>query len=97
MSASHEIPARRVGACGKCERPTAWVTTSRKTRGEYVEIEIDAEPDSGGTVVAQAHGTMLYGNPVTKTMAAILRAAGRPLYGEHKMTCPKRNGTHKRT
>jgi hypothetical protein len=98
LSASLEIPAWAVGTCDKCEYPTAWVTTSRKSRGVAVEIEIDAtaDPGEGGTVMAQASGGILYGNPVTKTMAATLRAAGRPLYGEHKMTCTKRNGTHKR-
>jgi hypothetical protein len=99
LSTPLEIPEWARTACGKCESATAWVRTSRKSRGQYVEIEIDVEPDSGegGTVMAQATGGVLYGNPVSRTTAASLRAAGRPLYGEHKMTCTKRNGTHKRS
>lgn len=98
MSTPLEIPEHARHTCDKCQGAVAWVTTSRRSRGKYVEIEIDAEPDpgEGGTVMAQMTSGTLYGNPVSKTMAATLRIAGRPLYGEHKMTCSKRNGTHKR-
>lgn len=96
MSEHAEIPVHARHTCKKCGFAVAWVTTSRKSKGAYVEIEIDAAPDPGGTVMAQMSGGVLYGNPVTRTMAASVRAAGRPLYGEHKMTCPKRNGTHKK-
>lgn len=99
MSASAEIPQWAQGTCDKCGFATAWARTNRRSKGQYVEIEIDvtADPGEGGTVMAQATGGVLYGNPVTKTRAATLRAAGQPLYGEHKMTCTKRNGTHKRS
>lgn len=98
MSTPHEIPAWAVGECEKCGFATAWVTTTRKSRGQYVEIEIDVKPDpgKGGTVAAQVSGGTLYGNPVPDAMATAMRAAGRPLYGEHKMTCTRRNGTHKK-
>lgn len=99
MSTPLEIPAWAVGECEKCGFATALVITSRKSKGKYVLIEIDVTPDpgKGGTVIAQASGGTLYGNPVSKTMAAAMRAVGRPLYGEHETTCIKRNGTHKRS
>ena len=99
MSESLEIPARLRGACDKCGSATAWVTTSRRLRGEPVEIEIDAAPDTGtgGTVAIQVSGTVLYGDAVPKTVAARMRATGRPLFSQHKMTCIHRNGTHKRS
>lgn len=98
MAEQTGIPEWARTTCDKCGFATAWVQTLKKSKGAFVEIEIDAKPDEGegGTVVAQVTGDVLYGNPVTKTMAAALRAAGQPLYGEHKMTCTKRNGTHKR-
>lgn len=99
MSALAEIPEWARGTCEKCGFSTAWVQTTRKSRGAFVEIEIDTTPDpgQGGTVAAQAVRGVLYGNPVPDSKAAAMRAAGQPLYGEHKMTCTKRNGTHKRS
>lgn len=97
MSKSLEIPLRLRGTCDKCGSATARVTTSRKSKGDFVQIEIDAEPDAGqgGTIAAQVHGTVLYGDTVSKSMAASMRATGRPMFAEHKTTCTNRNGTKK--
>lgn len=85
--------------CERCHGPIAYVRTNRKSKGQPVDIPIDYWPDesSGGTVPVQLSGETLYGNPVSKSQAAAMRAAGRYLYAEHSATCQKRGTSHRNT
>lgn len=73
----------------------AYVQTTRKSKGVWVEIMIDFAASSSGVVPVQLSGEILYGNPVPKSQAAAMRSAGKPLHTLHKETCLKRNTSHR--
>lgn len=85
--------------CPKCFTDIAYVRTSKVSKGEPVELAVDFEPDTGngGTVAVQKTGNVLYGNPVPKTQAVAMRAAGVRLHAQHSTSCQKRSTSHRTT
>jgi hypothetical protein len=83
--------------CGKCQGDIAYVRTTRQRKGAPVDIAVDflSDPGEGGTVPVGLGSDILYGNPVPKSQAAAMRAAGVGLHAEHATSCQKR-GTSQR-
>lgn len=67
--------------CNFCRRSIFWLTTPNGQR-----MPVDVRPHADGNVDIDRHaGTC---GVLGRTQAAGARAAGRPLYRHHKLSCP---------
>lgn len=97
-----DVPRNQRAECLKCGGDVILARTSRKSKGEWVTVLLDAdedrEGDSPGTqwVLSMAGGTYCAGQPATKSQKAAMVAAGYAFHQEHTKACAKRCAQSKR-
>lgn len=74
-------PAVQPRQCNYCHRSIYWLTTATGAR-----MPVDVRPHAEGNVDIDRHAGRC--GVLGPTQAAGARAAGRPLYRHHKLTCP---------
>jgi hypothetical protein len=97
-----DIPQDERAECQKCGGEVVRGRTSRKSKGEWVVVTLDAAEDTVGDspgtqwVVTTVGGTYTAGQPGSKNQRAGMIAAGYKFHQEHAKTCAKRYAQGKR-
>ena len=89
------IPAWAHKRCERCRQTIAYGQTPRKSKGNPVEVAVDLEPDSGGTMVVSVLNDVVYAGELPRSKAAAMRAAGVGLHQLHSDSCLKKSTSAK--
>jgi hypothetical protein len=97
-----DIPKDERAECQKCGGEVIHGRTSRKSKGEWVVVTLDAAEDTVGDspgnqwVLSTVGGVYTAGQPTTKNQRAGMVAAGYKFHQAHAATCAKRYAQGKR-
>ncbi len=90
-----QVPQQDTTACGKCGGPILVCRTSRKSKGEWVTVTLDSEPDEHGGhpshqwFVTRVGATYHAGKPTSRNQRAGMLAAGQVPHLEHEEQCAR--------
>lgn len=96
------IPKDERAECTKCGGEVVYGRTTRKSKGQWVVVTLDADEDETGDspgtqwVVTTLGRTYCAGQPNTKNQKAGMVNAGYKFHQEHAKTCAKRYAQGKR-
>lgn len=97
-----EIPREDRSECLKCGGQVIRGRTTRKSKGEFAVVTLDADEDTDGSqpnlqwALSLVGNTYHAGQPVTKNQRAGMVAAGITFHLEHAKTCATRFAKGKR-